>query len=276
MSAAMKLVNGIPAEQINLADRGLQFGDGVFRTIKVVDGRVIWWCEHYAKLVADCAKLAITPPSEADLLADIAQLSPSNHTLKIIVTRGETARGYVASADLPANRIVQIAPLPAYAPELATQGVRLRTCSTRASWQPALAGVKHLNRLENVIARREWNDASIFEGLMFDRDDNLIEGVMSNVWVLLDGVLCTPDLSESGVEGVCRDMAQRAADYIGIPVLVCKIARSQLSRAPAMWVCNSLAGLLPVNTLDQQALAIGACHADWARALQQLMQIDSE
>ncbi|WP_157670089.1 aminodeoxychorismate lyase [Chitinibacter sp. GC72] len=245
-----KLVNGQPAETINLADRGLQFGDGVFRTIKVLNGEPIWWARHYAKLAHDCATIGIVAPTEASLLADIEQLHPNNNTLKIIVTRGETARGYIAPADLPPNRIVQIAPLPAYSPDLATQGVTLRTCATRASWQPALAGIKHLNRLENILARREWSDPSIFDGLMFDRDDHLIEGVMSNVLVLLDGVLCTPDLSESGVAGVCRDMTLLAAAQLGIPTAVCKIKREQLSTAKALWVCNSLAGLLPVVALD--------------------------
>jgi 4-amino-4-deoxychorismate lyase len=257
-----KLVNGQPADTINLADRGLQFGDGVFRTIKVLNGEPIWWARHYAKLVHDCASIGIAAPTEATLLADIAQLSPNNHTLKIIVTRGETARGYVAPADLSPNRIVQIAPLPAYSPDLATQGVTLKTCSTRASWQPALAGVKHLNRLENILARREWSDPSIFDGLMFDRDDFLIEGVMSNVLVLIDGVLCTPDLSESGVSGVCREMTMLAGQRLGIPTAVCKIKRTQLPTAQALWVCNSLAGLLPVVALDDWRWPVSALQRD--------------
>jgi 4-amino-4-deoxychorismate lyase len=262
-----KLVNGQPAETINLADRGLQFGDGVFRTIKVMHGEPIWWARHYAKLEHDCATIGIAAPSEATLLADIEQLNPDIHTLKIIVTRGETARGYVAPADLSPNRIVQIAPLPAYSPELATQGVTLRTCATRASWQPALAGIKHLNRLENILARREWCDAAIFDGLMFDRDDHLIEGVMSNVLVLLDGVLCTPDLSESGVAGVCREMTMLAAQRLGIPTVVCKIKREQLPTAQALWVCNSLAGLLPVVALDDWRWPVSALQRDLRETL---------
>lgn len=257
-----KLVNGRPAETINLADRGLQFGDGVFRTIKVLNSEPIWWARHYAKLVHDCAQIGIIAPTAATLLADIAQLAPSNHTLKIIVTRGETARGYVAPADLSPNRIVQMAPLPAYSPELAEHGVTLRTCTTRASWQPALAGVKHLNRLENILARREWADPAIFDGLMFDRNDDLIEGVMSNVLVLLDGVLCTPDLSESGVAGVCREMVMLAAQRLGIPTAVCKINRMQLPAVQALWVCNSLAGLLPVVALDDWRWPVSALQRD--------------
>ncbi|WP_410497647.1 aminodeoxychorismate lyase [Chitinibacter sp. S2-10] len=267
-----KLVNGQAAETINLTDRGLQFGDGVFRTIKVLNGQPVWWARHYAKLVHDCAQIGIVAPSEASLLADIEQLKADNHTLKIIVTRGETARGYVAPADLSPNRIVQIAPLPAYSPDLATHGVKLRSCSTRASWQPALAGIKHLNRLENILARREWSDPSIFDGLMFDRDDFLIEGVMSNVLVLLDGVLCTPDLSESGVSGVCRDMTLLAATQLGIPTAVCKINRRQLSQAQALWVCNSLAGLLPVISLDELHWPV----ADLNKALQAAIELLKE
>jgi 4-amino-4-deoxychorismate lyase len=269
----MKLVNGVPAEQISLSDRGLQFGDGVFRTIKVLDHSPVWWAQHYAKLVADCGKIGIRAPAEATLLADIAQLqplAPRDHTLKIIITRGETARGYVAAADLAPNRIVQIAPLPTYAADLATAGVQLRLCETRASWQPALAGVKHLNRLENILARREWQDASVFDGLMFDRDDLLIEGVMSNVWLLIDGVLCTPDLSASGVAGVCRDIVFIAARLLGIPTRVCAISREQLAQAQAVWVCNSLAGLLPVIQINEQQWPIAPCHAALLVAMAQI------
>ncbi|QLG88505.1 aminodeoxychorismate lyase [Chitinibacter bivalviorum] len=248
---ATKLVNGVAAEHISLADRGLQFGDGVFRTIKVIDGTPIWWARHYAKLAADCERIGIVAPDAAVLLADLQLLAPTHHALKIIITRGETARGYVAPLDLQPNRIVQIAPLPAYSPQLRSEGVKLRICRTRVSWQPALAGIKHLNRLDNVLARREWKDTSVFDGLMLDRDDHVIEGVMSNVLAMMDGVLCTPDLTQSGVAGVSRDIAIAAGDQLGIPSAVCKITLAQLGQASAVWVCNSLAGLLPVRAIDQ-------------------------
>ncbi|WP_035852088.1 aminodeoxychorismate lyase [Deefgea rivuli] len=254
----MRLVNGVLAESLSLNDRAIQFGDGVFRTMKVVDGRIEFWSQQYAKLVSDCARIGIVAPSEALLLADIALLMPQNHSIKIIITRGESARGYVAAADLQSNRIVQLAALPAYSPELYTEGAVLRLCRTRASWQPALAGIKHLNRLENVIARREWSDPSIFDGVMLDRDGFVIEGVMSNLFALIDGAWCTPQLDESGVAGVYRSMLLKIVVLDDIPIKERQVSLSDVYSATQVFVCNSLAGCVPVRQFEQQHWAIDA------------------
>lgn len=253
----MRLVNGVVAESLSLNDRAIQFGDGVFRTMKVTAGQIEFWPQHYAKLASDCARIGIAAPSEATLLADMAQLvrlnhATSDHSIKIIVTRGESARGYVAPADAQPNRIVQRAALPAYSPALYTEGAVLRVCETRASWQPALAGVKHLNRLENVLARREWNDANVFDGLLLDRDGLVIEGVMSNLFALIDGAWCTPKLNYSGVAGVYRDMLLLVNGYGDIPARECDLSLADLYSASAIFVCNSLAGCVPVRQIEQQ------------------------
>ncbi|MGL4996398.1 MAG: aminodeoxychorismate lyase, partial [Deefgea sp.] len=228
-----------------------------FRTMKVTAGLIEFWPQHYAKLVIDCARLGIAAPSEATLLGDIAQLArldhaTSDHSIKIIVTRGESARGYMTPADITPNRIVQRAALPVYSPHLYTEGAVLRVCETRASWQPALAGIKHLNRLENVLARREWTDPNIFDGLMLDRDGLVIEGVMSNVFALIDGFWCTPKLNQSGVAGVYREMLLQLNDCGDIPFKECDLTLAELYSAKAIFVCNSLAACVPVRQIEQQ------------------------
>ncbi len=248
----MRLVNGILAESLNLNDRAIQFGDGVFRTLKVVGGQIEFWPAHYAKLLSDCARIGIAAPSEALLLADIKTLEPHDHSIKIIISRGESARGYVASAQIQPNRIVQLAPLPAYLPSLYTEGAVLRVCETRASWQPALAGIKHLNRLENVIARREWSDSAVFDGVMLDRDGWVIEGVMSNIFALIDGVWCTPQLNESGVAGVYRSLLLKNGFLGTLPVTERPINLDDLYAAKQVFICNSLAGCVPVRQCEQQ------------------------
>ena len=251
----MRLVNGVAAESLPLADRAIQFGDGIFRTIKMIGGQPQFWARHYRKLCADCAALGIAAPDEATLLEEIGQLRVQSGffdaTIKIIVTRGESARGYVIPPDCVPNHIVQIAPLHLYPESLYRDGVCLRLCATRASWQPALAGIKHLNRLENVLARREWSDPALFDGLMLDRDGCVIEGVMSNVLLLKDGILATPDLSESGVAGVMRELALAAAARLGWPVEIRAIRLDELRAADAVWICNSLIGLMPVSRMDE-------------------------
>ncbi|QZA78056.1 aminodeoxychorismate lyase [Deefgea tanakiae] len=247
----MRLVNGASSDSLNLSDRAIQFGDGVFRTMKVTAGQIEFWSQHYAKLASDCARLGIVAPSEAILLAEIAQLAPVDHSIKIIVTRGESARGYMMPADIVPNRIVQRAALPLYASNLYTEGAVLRVCETQASWQPALAGVKHLNRLENVLARREWSDPAIFDGLMLDRDGFVIEGVMSNVFALINGVWSTPKLDCSGVAGVYRDMLLNMNACDDIHAIECDLKLVDLFAADAIFVCNSLAGCVPVRAIEQ-------------------------
>jgi 4-amino-4-deoxychorismate lyase len=248
----MRLLNGEVQEVISMADRAFQFGDGVFRTLRCEDGKIEFWARHYARLQQDCAALGLACPAEEILLGDLRRLQPVDAALKIIITRGETARGYLAPAALPVNRIVQVAALPVYPDILRQQGASLRVCSTRASWQPALAGVKHLNRLENVLARREWNDPAIFEGLMLGRDGEVVEGVMSNVLVLRDSILSTPKLDQSGVNGVMLEVVLDAAAQHGWQTEKRVLMPDELALADAIWITNSLMGLFPVASLCDQ------------------------
>lgn len=258
----MRLVNGHPADSLPLSDRAIQFGDGVFRTLKLVDGGLAFWSRHYAKLCADCVVLGIVPPEEADLLADICTLLNRSGwrsaTVKLIVTRGESARGYAIPADIHPNRIAQIAPLPTYPENLYREGVRIRLCEIRAGWQPALAGVKHLNRLENVLARQEWSDPAIQEGLLLDRDGHVLEGVMSNVLAKLDGQLVTPRLDGGGVAGVMREVALDAAARLEWQATERPLTLDELLRAERLWLCNSLIGLIPVSSLDAKRWDVDA------------------
>jgi len=251
----MRLVNGVAAESLPLADRAIQFGDGIFRTIKMLGGQPQFWARHYRKLCADCAALGIAAPDEATLLEEIGRLRVQSGffdaTIKIIVTRGESVRGYAIPAGIAPNRIVQIAPLHLYPESLYRDGASIRLCTTRASWQPALAGIKHLNRLENVLARREWSDPAILDGLMLDRDGCVIEGVMSNVLMLKDGIVATPDLSCAGVAGVMRDVALDAAKRLGWPPAIRAMTLDELRAADAVWICNSLIGIAPVRQMDE-------------------------
>ncbi|WP_028454252.1 aminodeoxychorismate lyase [Chitinilyticum litopenaei] len=246
----MKLINGQPAEALSLADRAIQFGDGVFRTLKVEAGGVAFWARHYAKLRADCAALAIVCPDEATLLDDLRRLGVRDATVKIIITRGESARGYAVPAACTPNRIVQAAPLPQYPAAHFEHGVTLRVCETRASWQPALAGVKHLNRLENVLARQEWQDPAIFDGLLLDRDGMVVEGVISNVFALQGRRVLTPTLVNSGVAGVMRGILLELFSSMGYEAIPSDMTLEELARSEQLWLSNSLFGLLPVASLQ--------------------------
>ncbi len=244
----MRLINGLPAERLDLSDRAFQFGDGVFRTLYVRDGKVPFLLRHLARLRADALALGINAPDDATWLADLRAAVTGDATIKLILTRGETPRGYAYPADLQPNRIVQTSPL---APPriFAGGGARVRVCDTRAGWQPRLAGIKHLNRLENVLARAEWQDPAVFEGLLLDRDDHVIEGCMSNLLILERDQLLTPVLDGAGVAGVMRDVVMAAAGQLGWPVAQARLTLPRVLAARQIWLCNSLIGLVPVGEL---------------------------
>ena len=240
------LVNGQAGEYIAVRDRGFAYGDGVFRTIKCAAGRLLAWPRHYAKLAADCAILGIACPPESILLADLAQLAPEEATIKITVSRGPSARGYVCEPDAMPTRIVQLGPLPNYPADLHTLGVTVRLCDWLLSIQAGLAGVKHLNRLDQVMARREWADPTIFDGLMCNARGELVEGVMTNLYFIKDNVLYTHPLTDCGVAGVMRNLVLEVCESLGIKTVQQPFTVEAMLAADVVLLSNSLAGVVPI------------------------------
>lgn len=259
----MILVNGIPSEHVRVFDRGLTYGDGVFRTLLVRTGHPLCWPRHYDKLSADCAALGIACPPEAILAAEMAHLIAESPdcVLKVIVTRGESQRGYAVSGHMEPTRILMASPVPPHPASYLADGVRLHLCSTRLAIQPLLAGVKHLNRLENVLARREWNDPEIAEGLMLDMDGNVIEGTMSNLFLLQGKTLHTPNLGRCGVAGVQRDRIMDLADGLGMAVRVENLPLARIYDADEVVLCNSVVGVWQVRELAGKTWQAGGLAA---------------
>ncbi|MHB8165204.1 MAG: aminodeoxychorismate lyase [Sulfuricella sp.] len=247
----MILVNGIPSEQVRVFDRGLTYGDGVFRTLPVRAGHPLCWLRHYDKLYADCAALDIACPPEAILAMEMAKLiaGTPDCVLKVIVTRGESQRGYAIPEHMVPTRILITSPAPQHPANFLTDGVRLHLCSTRLAIQPLLAGIKHLNRLENVLARREWDNSEIAEGLMLDMDGNAIEGTMSNLFLLQGKTLRTPDLGRCGVVGVQRERIMDLAGRLGMAVRVENLPLARIYDADEVVLCNSVIGVWQVREL---------------------------
>lgn len=255
----MILVNGVPGDAIAVSDRGLAYGDGVFRTLAVRGGQPRQWRRHFDRLSRDCAALGIVCPDEPTLRADLMQLSRgrSDFAVKIIITRGSGTRGYAPPSTAQTTRIVSASALPQYPRDFAERGIRLRLCSIRLGFQPALAGIKHLNRLENVLARQEWNDADIAEGLLCDIEGHAICGTMTNLFMVERGALYTPELTRCGVAGVTRDRVMAAAARHGVVCHVENIAYERVLQAEEVWLTNSLVGLWQVRELGDRRWAPG-------------------
>ncbi len=257
MESTCTFVNGHPTEWLSAGNRGLLYGDGVFRTLRVASGRPLWWDEQLAKLASDAARLALPcPPQrvwEADMAACLGAVAGQNGVLRLTLTRTDGTRGYAPPLTGPSPRILQFSPLPADVDQTALG--RLHLCQLRLALQPALAGVKHLNRLEQVLARAEWTDPQIHEGLLFDSEDRLISGVSSNLFLLRGATLYTPRLDRCGVAGVARDRLMARAPSLGYAVIVADLRRADLDWAEAVFLSNSVRGLRWVSALEGRGWA---------------------
>jgi 4-amino-4-deoxychorismate lyase len=251
MSAEIIRIDGRAAGELSVLDRGLQYGDGLFETIACLNGRPRLLPAHLARLDAGCARLAIA----SDLAAigrEVRQLADGcpRAVVKVLVTRGAAhARGYAPSAAGKATRVTLRYPWPADDPAMATQGVRVRIADLRLGENPALAGIKHLCRLEQVLARAEWQDPQVHEALMFSSSGALVSGTHSNVFLVKSGTLLTPRLDRAGVSGVMRGCVLALASDSGPQAVEARLTDEDLQAADEIFLTNALHGILPVREL---------------------------
>lgn len=247
------LINGQSNNLLTPLDRGFAYGDGVFRTLKVTAGKPLNWLQHYNKLSDDCGVLRIACPSAELLLDEASQLfSGGDGVLKIVITRGEGERGYAIPSSMQPNRVLVRSNLPVYPQVNFEEGVKLHLCELRLSHQPKLAGVKHINRLENVLARSEWNDSTIADGVLLDEAGNVIECTMSNIFARFGKTLITSDLSQCGVAGLTRQRIIDIAPQLDLNVIVDQISLEKLMQADELLICNSLYGVWQVRSVAEQ------------------------
>ena len=254
----MFLVNGQVADNIELADRGLHYGDGLFETIAVRDGRIEFWSRHLRRLKQGCERLGLPVINDAVLLQEIKQVvaAKQNSIIKIIITRGSGGRGYKppAMGQAQTTRVIGCYPWP----EKNNKEITIRVCSTPLGINPVLAGMKHLNRLEQVLARQEWSDETVYEGLMSAHQGHVIEGTMSNVFFVKEGELCTPDLSDCGVAGIIREVVIEIAQQNQLPFQIGNYELADIRQADELFLTNSLIGIYPVRQLQGQQYSIGS------------------
>ena len=257
-------IDGEKTDCLPVDDRGAQYGDGVFETVAVRDGAARLWPLHLERLLLGCQRLGLQPPEAAtisqhldDALAN-GGVETDRALVKIILTAASGERGYRRPAH--SSVIVRIgvfaaAPIDRKAYE---QGVRLRLCQTRLAIQTQLAGIKSLNRLEQVLARTEWSDSDVFEGLTCDTAGRLICGTMSNVFLVLENGIATPAMTRCGVAGVMRRHVLTLLDENDIGADVRDIDVSELANAKEVFLTNSQFGVLPAAGCDKLNWPVGA------------------
>lgn len=255
-------VNGIETSAINIADRGLAYGDGVFETMRVVQGKIPLLDWHLKRFLRGVEVLGFGQSErlQTDFLKylTIALDEIKNNAcletslIKLIVTRGSNGRGYMPPIDPHCQFVVQVFDRPDYPLDYQQQGIVLKECEYRLAYQPQLAGIKHLNRLDQVLASQEL--LGLPEGLMLDYQDRVIEGTKSNLLVFQKGQVITPKLDNCGVQGVLRDalMAASAEKKGALNSMIQErdISLTELEQSDGLAMINSVFGLWPVRTLS--------------------------
>ena len=254
------LIDGRPGGEVSALERGLHYGDGLFETIACVGGAARLLPLHLKRLMHGCRRLALRAPDPAQLEAEIASLARGSEraVLKLIVTRGAAqARGYAASGEERGTRVLLRYAWPKPDERLASEGVRVRLGELRLGENPLLAGLKTLNRLEQVLACFEWSTPAIAESLLFSSSGDLISGTASNVFLVRAGALETPRLDRCGVAGVMREAVGLAARRAGIALTKGALTRADLDAAEEVFLTSALIGVRPVRELAGRALAVG-------------------
>jgi len=262
------LINGEYGESIHPSDRGFQYGDGLFETILVESSRPCYLKEHFQRLQKGCEVLGFPAVDVAILESEILQLINKNQygVIKLLISRGVGERGFLPPQNPDTTRVLSFV--------AAEEGVTkslvsldLILCHTQLSCQPLLAGIKHLNQLERVLARKELGDGGLSEGLMLDVNGIVIEGTMSNIFIVSNDVLMTPKLNNAGVLGVIRNFLIQQAREEGIDCREVDLSLENLKNADEIFVTNSL---MPVRAIKQLKIGevvfpkeVGA-YASWA------------
>ena len=274
----MILVNGHAQDHIAVADRGLHYGDGLFETIAVNGGEPRLWERHWRRLSTGCQRLGIAQPDPEILWEETRRVCTGidQGVFKIILTRGAGGRGYRPPQTGQATRIMATYPWPAYPEVNWQQGVAVRVCTTRLGRNPALAGTKHLNRLEQVLARSEWHDPHIAEGLMLDDHGHVIAGTMSNLFIVTAQGLRTPVLAACGVAGVMRSVIFDLAAELNIAWEEAPLRLEDLHRADEVFLTNALIGIWPVRRIEQRDYSVGSLTERLGERLRALLGTYSE
>ncbi|MGH8219634.1 MAG: aminodeoxychorismate lyase [Steroidobacteraceae bacterium] len=243
-----------------LTDRGLHYGDGLFETIACRDGVPRFLGDHLKRLALGCERLAIELGSRGALVDDVLRLAAGRprSLVKVIVTRGPaTARGYTPRGDERASRIVLRYGWPDEDPRFAREGVAVRLAALTLAENPRLAGLKHLNRLEQVLARAELRGSGLDEALLLSRSGCLVSGTMTNVFVVSGSTVATPRLDRCGVAGVMRRVVMREAAATGIAVQEARITRQDVEAADEVFLTNVRIGIWPVRAVGARELGPG-------------------
>jgi 4-amino-4-deoxychorismate lyase len=249
------LIDGVAAEHVSALDRGLAYGDGLFESIRLVGTAAPLWPRHMQRFAESCDRLWMPVPDMTQLWGEVLAVTRDmpQAVVRVTVTRGIGERGYALPVAPQPTRVVAAFAPPQASSDSYTQGVRMRVCDIRLAEQPLLAGMKHLNRLEQVLARAEWNDPAVAEGVLRDSHGRVVSATMANLFAVVEGALLTPALDRCGVAGVARAEVLAACPQTRVGELTLDVLRD----ASEIFLSSSVRGILPVRSLGERNYAVG-------------------
>jgi 4-amino-4-deoxychorismate lyase len=248
------LVNGRQQNQIDIESRGLAYGDGLFTTAKIIDGKIQYLSSHVQRLISGCEKLALLVPNKIELTEQLRLVAKPYDlaVLKVIITASSGGRGYARSTDPKNEVIIMVHDYPMHYDQLAIEGIILGDSHQQMGVNPMLSGLKHLNRLEQVLLRQELTNSKEDDLVVTNVHNEVIEATSANLFFWLNGQLCTPDVTNSGVNGIMRQTILQEYPE----TLIKKVTVADLVSSPAMFICNCVMGVMPVKNYNGKNLSI--------------------
>lgn len=252
------IINGSPSQDVAIADRGFNFGDGHFTTIKMAAGKALLLDLHMVRLQQACVVLAIEFNQWPELLAAITQqaLALQTGVLKVTITRGEGGRGYGTRGCSAANWYLQHRAIPAQYSQWANSGIELMLCQYQQTVNPVLAGLKTLNRLDQVMIKQELDAEGMVDGLVCSTDGYIVETSVANVFWVTKGQFYTPSTARSGVEGVMKTHVIGLLNNLNLTVNTDDYTLSEVLSADEVFITNSVMGVVAVNRIIKPDLSI--------------------
>lgn len=248
------IVNGVQTDMLAATQRATQYGDGCFTTARVTpSGQIMLFAQHLARLQRDCQRLHIAFTDWPSLQHDMQQqaaLKPDS-VLKVLISRGQGGRGYGVAGVTQPSWLVSSHPLPSHYVHWRQQGITLMLSSVHLARQPLLAGIKHLNRLEQVLSKVELEQQKAFDdALLCDSEGMLIEATAANLFWCIAGQWYTPQLAYCGVEGVMRQHLLSLMPSLGHKVKQVLHRPQVLTDASDVFLSNCLMGIMPVASVS--------------------------
>jgi 4-amino-4-deoxychorismate lyase len=246
----MFLINGKERDSLAANDRAIQFGDGCFTTARIRNGKVDFLDAHLQRLQATCRALMIPFADDIPLREEMQQMAAQkgDGVLKVIMTRGSGGRGYSPAACLTPTRILSVSPAPAHYARWREEGITLALSPVRLGRNPHLAGLKHLNRLEQVLIRAHLEQTDADEALVLDSEGWVTECCAANLFWRAGDTVFTPRLTHAGVNGIMRQYCLARLAQSRYHVVEVSAREEAVQQADEVLLCNALMPVVPVKT----------------------------